>query len=172
MMSDNGSTVDALVGGPAARPAAPWIIPDPSDRTASARKERYEILAEWSLIPRLERAMFGMPTTQTELADLLGVSVGAISQWKKTPQFNRIMSTRLRAHYGAERLASVIDNLHEIALGSSPQAVSAAKTLITYVQGAEGQAVNPHEELEDLTDEELAALAESLDRIQKNTQRA
>lgn len=167
-VATDGYTVDAPVGAASdGMEALPWIIPDPDDKSASARRERFQILAEWTLIPRAERQRYNMPVTQTELAAMLGFSNGALSHWKSTPQFNRIMSARLRAHYGAERLAAVIDNLHDIALGGSPQAVSAAKTLIQYVQMAEDRPVDPQLDLEELSDEELAALKEATDRMTK-----
>lgn len=140
-----------------------WVVPAVADMSASARRERMEILAEFELMPRDHRLSLGLPTTQKELADLLGFTSGALSQWKKTPQFQRIMAARLRNHYGAERLAEVISNLHSIAVGDSPQAVGAARELIKFVEVQE-RSGDPQGELADLTDDELAALWEAMQR--------
>jgi hypothetical protein len=140
---------------------SPWIIPDPSDKTTSARRQRYEILAEWVLASSRDRAALGMPDSQQALADLLGVSGAAVSQWKKSAEFTRIMGAHLRSHFGAERLAHVIDNMYRIATGDTGQSVPAARTLLDYMAKS-SEKVGLEDELEDLTDEELETLYQAM----------
>ena len=142
---------------------SPFDIPDPSDRTAQARRQRLEIFAEWTLTDPDARLALGMPATQKALAELLGTTAPAISQWKKSAEWQRIMAAKLRSHYGTERLAAVIDNLHTIATGVSPQAVQAARTLIDFVTKAE-KSVDIEAELSELTDEELKTLYARIDK--------
>lgn len=144
--------------------AGTWILPDPDDVTATARHERLKALAEWTLTPSQMRVDLGMPSSQKDLAALFGVTSGAVSQWKHTPEYNRIMSSAMRTHYGAERLARVIENMHQIAIGDSPQAVPAARTLIQFVQTAETK-VDPLDGLEELSDHEVLVLKEAALRL-------
>lgn len=100
-----------------------------------------------------------MPTTQKELARILGVGEAAISQWKKSAEFHRVMRSHMRQHFSAERMARVVDNLYGIATSESTQAVPAAKALFDWMKTAEAE-VDLGAELQDLTDEELKALLE------------
>lgn len=150
--------------------APAWEIPDPDDRSASARRQRLDIFAEWTLMPADARLAYGMPSTQKELAEMLGTSAPAISQWKKSQEWQRIMAAKLRSHYGAERLAAVIDNLHAIATGTSPQAVQAARTLISFVETAEKH-VDVEAEVSALSDEELEALSRVIEERREGSEK-
>lgn len=148
--------VNPLVSG-----SVPWVVPDPQDKSTVARRQRYEILAEWTLTSDHERVRLGMPSTQAMLAEVLGVSSAAVSQWKKSAEFTRIMGAHLRAHFGAERLAHVVDNMYRIATGDTGQSVPAARTLLDYMQKS-SEKMGIEDELEDLTDEELETLYQAM----------
>lgn len=139
--------------------ALPWPVPDPDDRSHEARRQRHEILAEWTLADPATRSDLGMPATQKELARALGVGETAISQWKKSAEFHRVMRGHLRQHFNADRMARVVDNLYEIATSQTTQAVPAARALFDWMKTAEAE-VDLGAELADLSDEEIAALLE------------
>lgn len=135
----------------------PWPVPDPDDRSAEARRQRHEILAEWTLATDEVRRQLGLPVTQRELAMVLGVGESAISQWKKSAEFQRVMRGHLRQHFNAERMARVVDNLYVIATSETTQAVPAARALFDWMKTAEAE-VDLESEVAALTDEELSAL--------------
>lgn len=138
-----------------------WMIPDPEDRGNSARRARFEILAEWLLMTPQDRVRFALPETQSELARLLGVSSAAVSQWKKSREFQRVMNRNLRQHFGTERLESVMTNMYNLAISDTPQAVPAARVLLGFLEKTE-QETDLEAEVQSLTDEELERLFQSM----------
>lgn len=138
-----------------------WMIPDPDDRGNSARRARFEILAEWLLTTPADRARHDLPETQSELAELLGVSAAAVSQWKKSREFQKVMNRNLRQHFGTERLKEVMGNMYELAVSDTPQAVPAARVLLGFLEKTE-QETDLEAEVASLTDEELERLYQTM----------
>lgn len=134
-----------------------WMIPDPEDRGNSARTARFEILAEWLLTTPQDRVRFALPETQSDLAHLLGVSAAAVSQWKKSREFAKVMNRNLREHFGTERLKDVMTNMYNLAVSDTPQAVPAARVLLGFLEKTESE-TDLEAEVASLSDDELERL--------------
>lgn len=120
----------------------------------TAKRARMEFFSEWLVTPPAHR----VPSTQKELADMIGVSEWTLTQYKKDKVFQAMIVARAREAFGAQRLVDVIDSLYQIALGDAKTAaVQAAKTLLGWYQDTHSDVPM---ELAHLSDEELATLAQ------------
>ena len=133
----------------------PSVLPDPLDRSEAAMKARMQLLAEWLLTSAAMRLQIGMPENQVGLAEVIGVSAVTISNWKKHPEFQAIMTSQVRTNVGAVHMANIIDNMVALACSDKPQAVSAAKLLMQWYQDTKPKGSD--RSLTQLSDEELFA---------------
>lgn len=132
----------------------PAIVPDPSDRSTTARRERMRIFAEWLVTPHEFRAAAGMPSSQAQLAEIMGVHAITLSNWKQHPEFQDLLANQVRSNVAATDFGEIINNLVRIAKSDTAQAVPAAREVLRWFRDSRPQG-KAEKSLDSLSDDEL-----------------
>jgi transcriptional regulator with XRE-family HTH domain len=120
---------------------------------------RVQRFLEWLVTQPSER----YPSTQTELAEELGIDRNLLSQWKNDPDFLAEWERFYRKTVGSpERAKSVLDALHETATDrTDPRQVPAARAYLEAIDAIKPRRVDvtvTKGAAKELSDEELMAM--------------
>jgi len=132
------------------------------------KRERMAAYVEWLLLPPSNRE----PKTKTALAEQLGVTYNTLNNYDREPYVQRELTERARASFKTVSLTEVLASLRDIATGrayetthggevrvvSASAAVSAAKTLLDWVERTDNVRTEDLN-LKDLTDQQLMDVA-------------
>lgn len=138
-----------------------WGADDPegtSWKTGSeGKRQRMAIYVEWLLTPRGER----QPSTKKELAEKLGVTPTTLRNYQKDRWLQAEMAKKARGEARIDRLPDVLSSLYDQAVDrENPRSVQAAKAYLKWLE--ETEAARVEEDLEDMSDEDLATLTQEL----------
>lgn len=135
------------------------LEPVADEPTSSSRDDvvaRMDAYVEWLLTPRSHRS----PQTKKDLAALLGISTETLRRYDHDPWVRREYLKRSRASFTVSRAADIIDTLYKRATDDhDPQGVTAAKTLMQYMQQQDEAEGADRVDLSQLTTDELVELA-------------
>lgn len=135
-----------------------YVVPDGNVPRSSreAKQQRQAAYLAWLLLPKDERE----PRTKTEMAARLGVTIQALLGYERDPAFADEVRSRLGHAFKVDRLPALFEALYVTATDpDNPRQVTAARTLLEWFGRSQAEASNQH--LSELTDEQLAALAEA-----------
>jgi len=124
-------------------------------KALSPQQSRY---LDWWLAPEAERD----PPLQKDWCRREGVSAETVRRWRNQPVFVKEWSERVTATVGSpQRVKSIMDTLYESVLESGD--VTAAKYYMSHLERVAPPArLDTGDDLADLSDSELAALAVDL----------
>lgn len=137
----------------------PDLGSEASEPTSSSRDDvvaRMDAYVEWLLTPRSHRS----PRTKKELAARLGISPETLRRYDHDPWVRREYLKRSRASFTVSRAADIVDTLYKRATDAhDPQGVTAAKTLMQFMQQQDEAEGADRVDLSQLTTDELVELA-------------
>lgn len=104
---------------------------------SSLKRERMEAYLEWVLTPEAARK----PSTKTEFAASLDVTLQTLANYDKDRWFQSQYTKRSRGLFSVKRAQKVIDNLYSIAIDQEHKnAVTAARLLLEWMEKGQEQA--------------------------------
>lgn len=117
---------------------------------------RMDVYVEWLLTPRSHRS----PQTKKDLAAQLGISTETLRKYDHDPWVRREYLKRSRAAFTVSRASEVVETLYQRATDQhDPQGVTAARTLMQYMQQQDEAEGAERVDLSQLTTDELVELA-------------
>lgn len=120
---------------------------------------RMDVYVEWLLTP----ADMRVPRTKKDLATLLGVTRNTLQKYDHDPWLRREFIKRSRVAFTVSRSADVINTLYQRATDpDDPQGVSAAKTLMQFMQSQDEREDGDAVDLSELSADELVKIAKKL----------
>jgi len=128
-------------------------------QSLEAKRNRMEVYVEWLLTPKSER----FPSTKTELAKQLGVSLQTLGTYSRDRWLQDEYLRRARAVFKADRMQQVLDSLYHQAIDVKNQrSVQAAGKLMQWAMDTVERDRDEALDLERMSPEDLMDLAVAL----------